>query len=80
LGLHAVPGLAAGLRLAAPVALALAAAISVGGWMLSPDGLTFAWPGGWPFDLVLAVAWTVAVAARTIVPGSAPRWWRWPGW
>jgi len=65
LGLHAVPNLAAGLRLAAPIALTLAAATSVGGWMLgtgpSPS-----------IGLVLAVAWTVAVAARAIVARVGP--------
>src|SRR5262245_52245246 len=35
LGLHAVPGAAAGLRLAGPVALALTAGHSPAGWMVS---------------------------------------------
>src|SRR5262252_2974461 len=62
LGLAAVPGFAAGLRVAGPASLALTTAFSGGLWLLSLRT---------PASTVVTAAWLVAVAVSAVAPRFA---------
>src|SRR6185369_14825689 len=59
LGMHCAPGLIAGVTVAGPVCLALAAAIAVATWALNPHEVGFA---------VVAGAWVLATLAYLVAP------------
>ena len=65
LGLNALPGLANGLRLAGPIALALTAGLAAGSWLTGARHAA---------GMVVAAAWVAAVLARVALPraGAGP--------